>query len=66
MSRYVLTAPVKHGTCWWRVADRESPIMPNFGVADFAESMPNAEAEARSLCDRLNLIDRVDKLEAAR
>jgi chromosome condensin MukBEF ATPase and DNA-binding subunit MukB len=52
--RYILTAPVKGGTCWWNVADTESPIMQNFAVASFAESMPDAFREARQLCDRLN------------
>lgn len=57
--RYIVTKPVPGGNAWWRVADTFSaeqgnPMHENFGVADFFRDMPNAENEARELCNRLN------------
>lgn len=54
MDRYVVTAPVRHGYQWWNIADTQSRIMENFAMATFAASMPNAEVEARGVCERLN------------
>lgn len=53
-NRYILDPPVPNGEAWWDIADTESEIEPNFEVASFSIHMPNAEQEARSLCDRLN------------
>ncbi len=52
--KYFVTDPVHHGTAYYNVRERESPIMPNFAVATFSRHMPHAEKEARELCARLN------------
>ena len=52
--RYIVTAPVHGGYAWWNVVDTHSTVMPNFTVATFFKDLPNAEQEARALCDRLN------------
>jgi hypothetical protein len=52
--RYIVTHPVPQGYAWFRVADTQSDVMPNFEVATFYKDMPGAEAEANDLCERLN------------
>lgn len=52
--RYIVVPSVPKGYFWWTIADTEDKTMPNAPVADFREDMPDAEAEARALCDRLN------------
>jgi hypothetical protein len=54
MTRYILTEPVKDGYAWWSVRDTKSEHGINFAVAEFYKYMPNAEQEAKALCDRLN------------
>lgn len=53
--RYLLTAPTPGGNAWWDIHDTESVVFAvNDSVASFAESLPNAQAEATALCYRLN------------
>lgn len=52
--RYVVTEPVPNGNAWWRVADTQNKETVNQTMADFFKDMPNAEHEARALCQRLN------------
>lgn len=52
--RYIIIPPVPDGDAWWYVNDTQSEIYPNFTMATFYRECPNAEAEARALCDRLN------------
>lgn len=54
MKRYLVVPPIPDGYQWWKIADTQSEIMPNFEVATFAASMPFAEEETRKLCRRLN------------
>lgn len=53
-TRYIVTEPVPHGNAWWRVADTQNKHTENQTMADFFRDMPNAEQEARALCQRLN------------
>jgi len=57
--RYIVTEPVPGGNAWWSVRDTFTKEQgnrngQNFGLADFFRDMPDAEKEARDLCDRLN------------
>lgn len=48
--RYKVGTPTPGGSRWWDVTDTEQDQI----VAQFFDAMPNAEAEALALCDRLN------------
>jgi len=52
--RYLVTKPVEGGFAYYRVADTQSDIQADFGVATFYKDMPNAQAEANALAERLN------------
>lgn len=56
--RYCVTAPIPHGNAWWGIADTQSTVMPNFGVANISIHMPHAEREIHKLCDRLNGVEK--------
>lgn len=53
-TRYEVIPPVPRGSAWWNVNDTQSDVMENFTIATFSIHMPNAEKEAKTLCDRLN------------
>lgn len=52
--RYIVGPPVPTGYFWWTIIDTHDKSMQKSPVAQMKEDMPNAEAEVRALCDRLN------------
>jgi hypothetical protein len=53
-SRYIVGPPVPTGYFWWTIIDTHDKSMLKAPVAQMKENLPNAEAEVRALCDRLN------------